>query len=170
MDRFYFKETDNMKKLKELLEAQNEIFETLKEKGIIRTNNNVVGDLSEKLFADAFNLTLAKNSTCGYDCVSDKGVRYQVKGRKCPKEQNSISFGAIRDLKKNKFDFLCFVVFDDLYNIRKAAILPKQHVEKLSKYQEHTNSHILNINLNKIGAISDIQDVTGIISSTLNGL
>lgn len=155
---------------KELLTLQKKIYDILRDRDIIRTNNNLVGDLGEKLFAEAFNWTLAKNSTCGYDCMTSNGLKYQIKARRCDENQKTVRFSAIRDLDDDKFDYLGFVVFDESFNICKAMIMPKSSVPDLCHHQDYTNSDILCINLNTVDSIAEAKDVTDIITNTLNKL
>ncbi len=64
-----------------LLASYGAILSTLRERGVIRTEDSPAGDYAEYLAARAFGLTLADNSRIGWDGRDALGVRYQIKGR-----------------------------------------------------------------------------------------
>ena len=144
---------------KELLNLNSAIIDTLKKRNILRTNNNPVGDFAEKLFQQAKGWQLANNSHAGYDAIHN-GIRYQIKGRRSNK--NTVQLGSIRDINKNCFDYLAFVIFNMDYSIRKAAIMSRDVVikNKRCRHDAHTNSEILRINLNKWNELVIEEDVT----------
>ena len=157
-------------KLPALLQLNKMILDELKRRGVVRTNNNIVGDLAEKLFAEALGWTLAENSQSGYDAVSASGQTYQIKARRCAAGQNTVRFGAIREMGKEQFDYLAYVVFDENYLIRQAAILPRKQVSELCLHQSYTNADILCVNLNTILDSRDTEDVTDLLRRTLDKL
>ena len=151
--------------VKELLVLYSAVLQSLKDKNIIRTNNNPVGDLSEQVFSAAFNWQKALNSNKGYDCTDNKGNKIQIKGRQS--DANTIRLGAIRD---RDFDILAVVVFDSFFKIRKAVLLPKSSVIPLMKHQDLTNADIININLSTINNLAGAQDVTDVVSAAFDTL
>ena len=154
----------NLSKLssKELFAHLAEIGVLLRTRNITRSSNNVVGDLAESLFCQAYKWKLADNSQRGFDAVDKKtGNRYQIKGRRCIGKDKSHMLGAIRNLndKDKPFDFLAVVIFSKDYEIAYAALIKYALVEqKATKLQTHTNSRrfILNQDCKETG----VQDVT----------
>lgn len=96
-----------------LLALYSAIVEELHGRGLVRSTNNPVGDYAEYLTARAFGLSLAGNSSIGYDAVSDDGIRYQVKSRRLTPRNSSRQLSAIRGLESGSdpFDFLVGILF-----------------------------------------------------------
>lgn len=154
---------------KELLNLDRNIINVLKERNILRTNNNPVGDFAEKLFQEARGWHLENNSNSGYDAIHN-GIRYQIKGRRSDKKL--IQLGAIRNIEQNCFDYLAFVIFNSDYSIRKAAIMSYEAVvnNKHRRHSSHTNSEILRINLDDWNTLDIKEDVTNELIRTINNL
>ncbi|MFT6658892.1 hypothetical protein [Maritalea sp.] len=125
--------------LNELLELHVEVNEELRRRKVVRSANNPTGDLTEYLFCSAFGWEQAHNSEKGFDATDNDGVRYQIKGRRVHRRNKSRQLSSIRDF--SGFDFLAAALFDDLYRIRKAVILPANAVIDRSVYVKHTNSY-----------------------------
>lgn len=58
--------------MKELLELHAAILKELRERNIVRSSNQPLGDYAELLFSRAFKWTLENNSSSGHD-VTDRG-------------------------------------------------------------------------------------------------
>lgn len=129
----------------ELLRLHTEIIEELKKRGVVRTKNNPVGDYTEWLVSRALNLRLANNSALGYDAIDDKGIKYQIKGRRITPENKSRQLSAIRNLSDKDFDYLVAVIFDKDYSIIDAVIVPHEVVAEYATYRKHVNAHILQL-------------------------
>ncbi|MGR9398090.1 hypothetical protein ACU8OL_34760 (plasmid) [Rhizobium leguminosarum] len=141
----------------ELLTMHAAIMEELRGRNVLRSANNPTGDLAEYLFCAAFGWQQAANSVKGYDALDGAGIRYQVKGRRIHQRNKSRQLSAIRDL--DGFDVLAVVLFDDDYQIVKAALIPAATVNAKSVYIPHTNSH-------KFLARDGIWEVAGVIDVT----
>jgi hypothetical protein len=99
----------------ELLLLHTQIGDELRKRGITRTANNPTGDLSEYLFCKAFGWSQAGNSHANVDAIGSDGTRYQVKGRRITRFNNSRQLSAIRDLNGGHFDFIAGVLFNEDY-------------------------------------------------------
>jgi hypothetical protein len=128
-----------------LLRKYANILETLKEKGVVQTRNNPVGDYAEWLVAQAFNVEAEPPSTSDYDLMKD-GKKYQVKGRRLRQGSPNRQLGIIRNIKDKepKFDFLAAVFFDDKFDVTAAYTVPHSIVRKHAKFSSYQNGHILN--------------------------
>ncbi|MDE3273973.1 DUF6998 domain-containing protein [Pseudoalteromonas sp. G4] len=93
-------------RIKELLQLQVSITNELKSRGVVRTQNNPLGDYTEWLVANALDLKLEANSKAGYDGLSKTGVRVQIKGRRVTPKNNSRQLSAIRKYDEQDFDEL----------------------------------------------------------------
>ncbi|NTA19801.1 hypothetical protein [Agrobacterium tumefaciens] len=141
----------------ELLKMHASIMEELRNRNVLRSANNPTGDLAEHLFCAAFGWDQASNSVKGLDAVDAGGVRYQIKGRRMHLRNKSRQLSAIRDLEG--FDILAAVLFDDDYNIVRAALIPAAVVKEKSVYISHTNSHKFMLK-DVIWDVPDVLDVT----------
>lgn len=128
---------------KELLQLQASATNELKARGVVRTQNNPLGDYTEWLIAKALDLELQANSKAGYDGVSKDGVRIQIKGRRVTPTNNSRQLSAIRKYADKDFDALAAVIYDEHFNIIEALLIPHELVGEYASYREHVNAHIL---------------------------
>ena len=128
---------------KELLAHHTGLEKEWSRREIKRTSNNFTGDLAECLFRKAFpSWKWPGNSNAGFDAIDNKGVKYQIKGRRCTEQNKSRQLGAIRNLKDKPFKVLAAVIFSEDYSIHRAALIPCEVVERrCPEVQTHTNSH-----------------------------
>jgi hypothetical protein len=145
---------------KDLLKLHAGVAEELRTRGITRSSNNPTGDLAEFLFCRAFGWTQAGNSQPNIDATAQDGTRYQIKGRRFTKHNQSRQIGAIRDFGAKHFDFLAGVLFDMNYGVYRAALVPYDVVALRSKYIKHTNSHkfILHDGVWSVPGVHDVTD------------
>lgn len=141
----------------DLLAMHAAIMEELRGRKVLRSANNPTGDLAEYLFCAAFGWQQAANSVKGFDATDGDGIRYQIKGRRIHQRNKSRQLSAIRDL--NGFDILAVVLFDDDYNIIRAALIPAAAVTERSAYIAHTNSHKF-LARDSVWDLADVIDVT----------
>jgi hypothetical protein len=139
------KEICSIKSIKKLLQLHTSIMQELKSRKVLRTRNNPVADFSEWLVAQSLGLELENNSKAGYDAMDKKKNRYQIKARRVIPENMSTQLGVIRGLKKNDFDFLIGVIFNEHYEVKYAAKIPHNIVGNIAKFSEHQNGHILHL-------------------------
>lgn len=124
----------------ELLTLHTKIIEELRSRSVVRSANNPTGDLAEYLFCRTFGWQQAPNSERGFDATGEDRTRYQIKGRRIHKRNKSRQLSAIRDLDGGHFDVLAGVLFDDDFNVIRAALIPRSVVEQHATYVAHTNS------------------------------
>lgn len=136
-----------------------QIMSELRERGIVRTANNPVGDYAELLFARAFGWDLAGNSASGHDAVDGNGLRYQIKSRRLSKAGGSHQLSALRRLPEKHFDYLAAVLFGPEYEIIKAIILPHALIEPRSRYSDHTKAWLFMLE-DAVWGLDGVRDVT----------
>jgi uncharacterized protein DUF6998 len=97
-----------------LLLLWGEVMRALQQAGVIRSENNPVGDICEYLVAQHYGVKLAGGSNIGYDLVTPDGQRVQVKGRRRTGARWPPNFGGIGGLDESKpgFDVLVGVVLN----------------------------------------------------------
>ena len=143
--------------LPELLVLHVSIMEELRNRGVLRSENNPTGDLAEHLFCSAFGWKQAPNSQKGFDAKDKKGTRYQIKGRRINNRNPSRQVSSIRDM--GAFDFLAAVLFDHHYRVLRAALIPVAVVEDHSTHIEYTNSYRFMLQ-DSVWEEPDVKDVT----------
>ena len=154
-------------KLTELLNLNKAVNEELKRRNLVRTAN-ITGDLGENLFRLAFGWKLENNSNCGYDATDSEGLKYQIKTRKS--ENNTIQFGAIRDIDHHAFDYLAILVLHEDFSVRYAALMPQQLVKKYCKHQDYTNSELPIFNISQLQKENSVKDVTTVLQKVMSTL
>ncbi len=130
---------------KELLQLQASATNELLERDVVRTQNNPLGDYTEWLVANAFDLVLQSNSKAGYDGIDSSGTRYQIKGRRVTPKNNSRQLSAIRKYEEKDFDVLVAVIYDENFNVIEAVQFPYEVVADYAIYRSHVNAHILTL-------------------------
>ena len=131
--------------VQDLLKLQAAAIGELKDRGILRTRNNPVGDYAEWLVSLALNLKLARNSAAGHDAESDAGRKIQIKARRVSADNKSRQLGVIRNLEKMDFHELVAVIFNEAYEVVEAISIPHSVIAEYSTYKPHVNGHILHI-------------------------
>ena len=125
----------------ELLALHAKLGDELRARGITRSANNPTGDLAEYLFCEAFGWSQAGNSHANIDAIGPDGTRYQIKGRRLTRYNNSRQLSAIRDLESGHFDVLAGVLFNEDYSVMRAALIPHAIAIDRATFVERTNSH-----------------------------
>ena len=93
-------------------------------------------------------LDQAGNSNRSIDAVDSNGIRYQIKGRRMTRYNNSLQLSAIRNLNGAHFDFLVGVLFNEDYTVYAVAL-------ERASFVEYTNSH-------KFMLRDDVWDASGV--------
>ncbi|RWQ56991.1 MAG: hypothetical protein EOS83_14280 [Mesorhizobium sp.] len=150
----------------ELLVFHAQIGEELRDRGVVRSANNPTGDLAEYLFCRAFGWRQAPNSERGYDAIGTDGTRYQIKGRRIHRRNKSRQLSAIRDIEGGHFDVLAGVLFDDDFNVVKAALVPAAFVVDRSAYIARTNSNRFMLR-DDVWNATGVRDVTAEIAAAM---
>jgi hypothetical protein len=99
----------------------------------------------EWLVAKALKLELESNSKAGYDGVSKKGIRYQIKGQRVTPTDNSRQLSSIRKLEDKQFDYTAAVIYDENFDVLEARLIPHEVVLEYAKYIKHVNGHKLSM-------------------------
>ena len=148
----------------ELLRTHSAVIAELRQRGVVKTENNPLGDYTEWLVCRLLGLESQPNSKAGFDACDSGGIRYQIKGR-CS-NANSVQFSPIRNLEGRGFDFVIAVVFNDDYSVRQAVKVPYRLVDKVARYQGHVNGHII-IWSPQMVAIEGVEDITCSLDGSL---
>lgn len=145
------------KSIAELLALHAALLEELRTRGVLRSENNPTGDLAEYLFCAAYGWKRYPNSKKALDATGEDGKRYQIKGRRLAGRNPSRQLSAIRDL--DGFDVLAAVLFDDVYRIVRAALIPVDIVRRRATCIDHTHSYRFMLQDN-VWDVSKVVDAT----------
>jgi hypothetical protein len=127
----------------ELYKLWSRTMRELRRRGLVRSSNNPVADIAERLAADRLGASLVAQSVRGYDAVDVNGIRYQVKSRRLTPENSSRQLSFIRNLDAHEFDFLVIVLFDEILAMLGMWKLPHSLVTSYARWSPHVNGHIL---------------------------
>jgi hypothetical protein len=129
----------------ELLALSGGALAELRERDVVRTANAPAGDLAERLVADAMRGNLAPNGQKSWDVlvrpsVSDTPAqRVQVKARVVTDPANA-GQRQVSAFRSWDFESVMFVLFDPMYRVRAAALVPAQLVREQATHVEFTAS------------------------------
>lgn len=114
----------------------------LRTRGLVRSSNNPVSDIAERLAAERLQLELAPKSAQGYDARAPDGTRYQVKSRRLTPENGSRRMGVIRKLELREFDVVLAMVFDEDLTLLEIWQIPYDVVVEHSRWVKTLNGHV----------------------------
>jgi 5-methylcytosine-specific restriction endonuclease McrA len=143
----------------DLLSRYVEVVRALQAKGLIR-GEKVVGGYAEALVIRALELRLATGEQRGYDANDPKtGLRYQIKSRRISQTNRDAGVGPFRDLDVGLFDVLVAVIFDQAFDIVRAARVPVAVVREMARTVNYDGTKRLQIGP-RLLAHPDVEDVT----------
>lgn len=126
----------------ELLGLYAELMEELRRREVLRTSNNPVADYAEKVAVSVMKLRRSGKEERGYDALDARDNRYQIKGRRITRHNNSRQLGVIRNLDEKLFDFLIAVIFNEKFQFQEIWKIPYKFVKQNSNWSKHVNGHI----------------------------
>ncbi len=146
----------------ELLRCFADILDELKERKVVRTRNNPVGDYAEWLLTQRLGLLLERNSKRGYDATDTSGKRYQIKSRRLDQTNESKQLSVIRNLDTNEFDYLVGVLFNRDFTVREAYKIPHSVIREHAHFSEHQNGYILHLQ-GEVLAAPGVENITKVL-------
>ena len=148
----------------DLLGCFADILDELKQRGVVRTRNNPVGDYAEWLVAQRLGLLLERNSKFGYDATNTNGERFQIKARRLDPSNKSRQLSVIRNLDAGEFDYLIGLLFERNFTVKEAYKIPHGVIAKYARFSKHLNGHILHLR-GDILRDSGVEDITHNLSN-----
>ena len=145
----------------ELLQIHSAVIAELRRRGVVKTQNNPIGDYTEWLVCNRLGLEVQGNSRAALDAIDRQGIRYQIKGR-CS-GANSVQFSSIRKLEQCGFDFVIAVIFNEDYSVRLGVKVSHDAVPTMARYQAHTNGYNL-ILTRKAVEYDGVEDISHLLS------
>jgi hypothetical protein len=117
-----------------------EVMAAMRERGIVRSANNPIADIAERLVADHFHGELAAPNEKGYDVLAN-GRRLQVKALRKTRHSRS-NLSAIRS---HDFDAIVAVVFESDMRLRELVEVPLEVVLDRQTWSETWKAHRLSV-------------------------
>jgi len=142
----------------ELFAAYRAVLRELKNRKIVRTENAPAGDYAEYLVARALNAELAPNSERSYDLETPDGRRIQVKCRVAD-ESGKKPRTQLSPFRTFDFDQAAVVLFAPDYTVKRAALIPREHVENGARFVKHVNGYIVHARP-PLFEVPDAEDIT----------
>ncbi len=131
---------------RELLAHFGNIMEELRQREVIRSSNNPVGDICESLVVEALKLQRLDASHRGCDAVDPATQKhYEIKGRRVTRHNTSTQLSVIRDLDSCQFDYLVGVLLDETFAVTHAYCIPHQTVREIAVFRKYVNGSILHL-------------------------
>lgn len=127
----------------ELLGLWASLMAELNRRGVVRSDNNPIGDYCEFLVAAHYEVEPEGNSNAGYDVKTRQGERIQVKGRRLrPDGRKPPHFSGVRNLDAARppFDSLIGLLLNRDFSVAEAWKIPVDRVRDHAVYRAHTNS------------------------------
>lgn len=117
-----------------------EVMAALREREIVRSANNPIADIAERLVADHFRGMLAAPNEKGYDVLAN-GRRLQVKALRMTRRSRS-NLSAIRS---HDFDAVIAVIFEEDMRFRELVEIPLDVVLQHESWSETWKAHRLSV-------------------------
>lgn len=140
---------DSLKAMDEqaLLHLYADLMDELRDRELIRSSNNPVADYAEKIAVETLHLERVRKEEKGYDAV-DGRIKYQIKGRRVTRHNDSRQLGVVRNLEDKLFDFIVAVIFNEDFSVKEIWKIPYQFIKENSRYSSIQNGHIFTANTN----------------------
>jgi hypothetical protein len=128
----------------ELLQLWSRVMAELREREVVRSSNNPVGDYCELLVAAHYGVTLVSGSNRDYDLIRDGNVHVQVKGRRVTAQSPTIGhWSAMRGLGHHAFEEVAAVALNEDYSLLGAWTVPWAAADRLKRWNKRLQAHVL---------------------------
>ncbi|MCY4249078.1 MAG: hypothetical protein OXC82_01375 [Rhodobacteraceae bacterium] len=121
----------------ELLALHMDIMEDLRQSDVIRSTNTPTGDLAKFIFFRPFHGNKHQIHRKALMLETSFGNRYQIKGHRLHRQNTSRQPSIIHEF--SSFEILAAVLFGEKFDVECAILIPKEVVQKRSKFVGHTN-------------------------------
>ncbi len=125
-----------------LLQLYSQLMEELRNRDIVRSSNNPVADCAEKVAVERLGLIRGGKEERGHDAIDSEKKRYQIKGRRITRHNNSRQLGVIRNIEERLFDYLIAVIFNEDFTVSEIWKIPYLFIKENSQYSKQQNGQI----------------------------
>jgi hypothetical protein len=125
----------------DLLRLYGAVMVALRERGYVRSGNNPVADIAERIVADLYGVAVATANTAGHDLITRDGTKVQVKGlrRTQPGRKN------LSAIRSDDYDVVVAVVFDADMTLLELWRIPRAVVVEKARWSKHVNGYFLSL-------------------------
>jgi hypothetical protein len=144
---------------RDLLTLFSRVMKQLRERKVVRSGNNPVGDYCESLVVRALKLRQLERSNKGCDAVDESGkTKYEIKGRRITEDNPSTQLSVIRDLDSCNFHYLVGVLLDEDFKVFYGCCIPHEVVKDFAPQRDYVNGRIIHLSpsLRKDPRVRDI--------------
>jgi hypothetical protein len=127
---------------RELLADWAAIMRQLLDRGIVRTNNNPIGDIAEAIVAQHYSGERGSFSQAGWDVLLPNGERLQVKALRQTGARGRRNLSPIRDVD---YDAVIIVIFDQDFRVIEGLRIERATVEELFPHRAHVNGRVITV-------------------------
>jgi hypothetical protein len=118
----------------------------LRQRDVVRSGNNPVGDYCESLVVRALKLRRLERSNKGCDAIDDsENKNYEIKGRRLTEDNPSTQLSVIRDLDLCHFDYLVGVLLDEDFTVSYGCCIPRKVVKDYAPHRDYVNGRIIHL-------------------------
>lgn len=125
---------------RELLAQWAAIMRELKDRGVVRTQNNPIGDIAEAVVAAHYDGTRGSFSQAAWDVITPSGERLQVKALRRTSGGTRRNLSPIRD---SDYDAVVVVIFDEDFRVTEGLRIKRATVEELFNHRPYVNGRII---------------------------
>jgi hypothetical protein len=140
---------------RELLADWAAVMRELREREVVRTNNNPVGDIAELVVAAHYEGERGSFSQAGWDVKGPDGERIQVKAMRRTPTNNRTVLSPIRD---SDYDSVVVVIFNEDFQVTEGLRLSRELVEDLFPVKSYQNGRIISVT-QKLRANPEVETV-----------
>jgi hypothetical protein len=124
-----------------LIALYSEVFDELMERGIVRSTNNPVADLAERLVADYFGVELEPQSRKGFDLLTGDGRKVPVKAAR----RSAKGRFALSAFRSDGFDVVAVLLFEKSFRLVEVLLVPREAFLDLRSWSRTWNAHRLGV-------------------------
>lgn len=126
----------------QLLRDWSSIMRELRRTGVVRTNNNPVGDIAEAIVAQHYGGERGSFAQAGWDVKTPDGTRIQVKAIRQTSTNKRSNVSPIRD---SDYDQVVLVVFDEDFLVTEGWVIDRDTVEELFPVKAYVNGRVITL-------------------------
>jgi hypothetical protein len=125
----------------QLVELYGKVMHELHVREIVRSGNNPIADMAERVVADYYGVGLEPPNRRAYDLVTKEGLKVQVKAlRRTQRSRTSLSA-----LRSTDFDLLAVVVFQPDMRLDATILVPVGVVREYMGWSSTWKAHRLSL-------------------------
>ena len=125
----------------ELIALYGEVMGELHERGVVRSGNNPIADMAERIIADYYGVDPEPPNNKSFDVLSKGGIKVEVKAlRRTKASRRNLS-----PLRTFDFDYVAAVVFEMDMRLVEAVFVPVDAVREHAGWSNTWQAHRLSI-------------------------